>query len=117
MACEEAKAGRTLSKRAQRFAIELPLRFREKGTTGWLEGASLNISASGILFRSGSAVVPNTAIDLALVLPVTSAGEPAAEIVCHGIVVRNANDAGDGPVLAATFQRYRIAREGRKATA
>jgi hypothetical protein len=119
MAGDKAKVGTKLAKRAHRFAIELPLRYREKGTTEWLEGITMNISASGVLFRCAAGMEPRTALDLALVLPVTIPGEAGAEIVCHGMVVRNAlaNDGAEAAVLAATVQHYRIAREKRKGEA
>jgi hypothetical protein len=118
MAVNGWKDASTLSKRAQRFSIELPLRYRQKGTKEWLEGTTVNISASGVLFRCASAVEPKTAVELALALPVAIPGETAAEIVCHGMVVRNASVIdGPNPVLvAAIFQHYRIAREGHKSS-
>jgi hypothetical protein len=112
MADERAKAGTGLAKRAQRFAIELPLRYREKGAADWLEGITVNISASGVLFRSGAVVQPATALEIALVLPVAIPGEAPAEIVCQGTVIRrtSAGDGLDSAALAAAFQHYRIAK-------
>jgi hypothetical protein len=76
----------------------------------------VNISASGVLFRCGSIAEPKTAVELALALPVAIPGEAAAEIVCQGMVIRNASlTKGSNPgCLAATFKHYRIAREARK---
>jgi hypothetical protein len=116
MGVNESRDGRALGKRSQRFAIGLPLRYRQKGTVEWLEGTTVNISASGLLFRCASVVEPKTAVEVALVLPVAIPGETAAEIVCQGTVIRNATLANGSkpPLVAATFQHYRIARERHK---
>jgi hypothetical protein len=104
------KARNCLAKRSRRFDIELSLRYREKGAVNWLDGKSVNISTSGVLFRSGSFLPPETALEIALTLPVAIPGERAAEILCQGRVIRNVNEGPSSPALAAAFQHYRIAR-------
>ena len=112
MAGDGGKGGRKLARRAQRFAVELSMRYREKGSTEWLEGTTLNISASGVLFQSETMLQPRTAIAVALLLPVVIPGEARAEIVCQGRVTRNvpAKSCGGSHALAAAFQYYRISK-------
>jgi hypothetical protein len=114
MTAQAAKEGKKFAKRAQRFAMELPMRYRRKGTNAWYESTTVNVSASGVLFQAGLVLPPETAIDIALVLPVTIPGEAGAEIVCHGTVIRSvaaAKGTSRVAALAAAFQNYRFSRD------
>ncbi|MGH9344414.1 MAG: PilZ domain-containing protein [Terriglobia bacterium] len=101
--------------RAQRFAVEIPIRYRETGSADWQEGTTVNISASGILFRSARSFRPRTALDVALTLPVAISGEAPAEIGCHGAVVRVVRDSSRPrmPMLAVSIARYRFVHKRR----
>lgn len=93
--------------------MELPIRYRETGTEAWHEGTTVNISVSGVLFRAAQPLKPQTAIEIALILPVAIAGEASAEIGCRGVMVRNTPVKGSGQLsaLAASIVRYRFVHD------
>ncbi|MGH9395392.1 MAG: PilZ domain-containing protein [Terriglobia bacterium] len=99
-----------VAQRAERFAIELPIRYREIGTAAWHEGKTVNISMSGVLFRATQALHPRTGVEVALTLPVVISGLAPAKIECRGTVVRHGRVAGADKslVLAASILRYRF---------
>jgi hypothetical protein len=74
--------------RAQRFNLQLPLKYRPIGEPDWRAGTTENISRSGLLFRAEEAVPLNVQLEINLVLPAEIAGLSAAEVVCRGEVVR-----------------------------
>lgn len=98
--------------RSERFAIHLPVRYREPNSAGWFEGETENISGSGVLFRTESLLNPNTTVEVRLALPVAIKGEAPCEIVCTGIIVRteHSNIAGLPSALAVAIQNYRFTR-------
>lgn len=110
MADHRAKNKTGFAKRAQRFVIELPMRYRLKGDAGWSEGTTVNISTSGVLFQASRVLEPQSEIDIALTLPVAISGEAPAEIGCRGMVVRKVSAKGHGKrsLLAASIVRYRF---------
>ena len=94
--------------RAQRFNLQLPLRYRRLGEPGWRKGTTENISRSGLLFRAEEALQPNAQVEINLVLPVEIAGLAATEVVCRGEVVRSvqAGTESVSPALAAKILQY-----------
>jgi hypothetical protein len=74
--------------RARRYALHVPVYFRESGSLTWLEGTTENISHSGVLFQSSSALSLNTPLELRLQVAVAGKGGSAAEICGKGVVVR-----------------------------
>jgi len=100
------------STRAERFAIRLPVRYREPHSSGWFEGETENISGSGVLFRTESLLSPKTTVEMRLALPVALKDEAPCEIVCKGIIVRleQSDIRGMQPALAVAIQDYRFAR-------
>lgn len=105
-----AKGSKDVVQRAQRFAIEIPIRYREKGVAEWQKSATVNISASGILFRSKQTWRTRTVLDVILTLPVAVSGEAAAEIGCRGTVVRKTAARGrtNTALIAISIARYRF---------
>lgn len=100
--------------RAQRFAIQVPIRYRAgAGPIDWYEGTMENISCSGVLFRTESVLEPNTAIEMRFVLPAEISGEAAAEVICLGVIIRRAPASGANPMpaLGAKILDYRFSRE------
>ena len=94
--------------RAQRFNLQLPLRYRQLGERKWQVGTTENISRSGMLFRAEEALSPNVQLEISLVLPAEIAGLAAAEVVCRGEVVRavEAETPSLNPALAARILQY-----------
>ncbi len=112
MSARFAGTGRAREKlspfRAQRFKLQLPLKYRQLGENDWRTGTTENISRSGMLFRAEEAIQPNVQLEINLVLPAEIAGLSAAEVVCRGEVVRT-----EGPdsstmqtALAAKILQY-----------
>ena len=97
-------------KRAQRFTVEIPIRCRVKGESDWERGTTVNISATGILFRIKQAWKPRTALEVMLTLPVAISGEAPAEICCRGSIIRKgaAASASRPGLVAIAIERYRF---------
>jgi PilZ domain len=73
--------------RAQRFNLQLPLKYRLLGESVWRNGTTENISRSGMLFRVGNDST-NAQLEINLVLPAEIAGLSPAAVICHSEVVR-----------------------------
>jgi hypothetical protein len=102
------------SERARRFALYLPVYFRQPRSSTWLEGTTENISYTGVLFRSPYPMVPETALELRLQLATGAKLNHASEIRCKGAVVRvEQRNAPETPIaLAVAISDYRIVRRG-----
>ena len=98
--------------RAQRFSMQMSLRYRVKGETKWRKGKTENISRTGVLFRGEVLADANSPIEMGMVLPAEVFGDPAAEVVCKGTVVRTVPSASPQgmPALATTISQYRLVR-------
>ncbi len=96
--------------RAQRFELELPLRYRRLGESIWHVGTTKNISRSGMLFKAEESLQPSSQLEINLVLPAEIAGLSATEVICRGEVVRTEMDhAGSvAPALAARILQYQF---------
>jgi PAS domain S-box-containing protein len=94
--------------RAERFTLQLPLRYRALGDPDWHEGTTENISRSGVLFRAEEMVQPNVQLEISLVLPAEIAGLASAEVICRGEVVRAMapEQPWVSPALAAKILQY-----------
>ena len=96
--------------RAQRFNLQVPLKYRLLGESVWRNGTTENISRSGMLFRVEETIQPNAQLEINLVLPAEIAGLSTAEVICHGEVVRTLELEQHivGPALAARILRYQF---------
>jgi len=96
--------------RAQRFNLQLPLKYRLVGENDWRKGTTENISRSGMLFRAEEMIPTNAQLEIYLVLPAEIAGLSAAEVVCRGEIVRSmeAEQPTMHPALAAKILQYRF---------
>ena len=68
--------------RAERFPLSVPLRFRKNRTSHWLEGRTMNLSRTGILFKTDEALPADSLLEIRVELHANSM------IECHGYVVR-----------------------------
>lgn len=59
-----AQASVPLTTRAQRFPISVPLHYRSSGMKHWLEGKTVNISRTGILFQADAAIPASSVLDI-----------------------------------------------------
>jgi two-component system cell cycle sensor histidine kinase/response regulator CckA len=96
--------------RAQRFNLQVPLKYRLLGESVWRNGTTENISRSGMLFRVDDTVQPNAQLEITLVLPTEIAGLSTAEVICQGEVVRTVEleQPIAGLALGARILRYRF---------
>jgi len=98
--------------RSERFPIRTAIHYRKLGNSHWYEGRTLNISASGVLFRADQTPSPRTAIEMTFTLSLEGRQHLGGQVICQGEIVRNApapQSSGSSQV-AATIVRYRIAR-------
>lgn len=61
---EETRERRERIARAERHALQIPLRYRVEGQEGWLKGETVNLSESGILFSSESLLEIDTRLEI-----------------------------------------------------
>jgi len=103
-----ARARELPAARAQRFHIQLPLRYRRLGEKEWHVGTTENISRSGMLFEADELLQPAAQLEINLVLPQEIAGLSSTEVVCRGEVVRTVEHGGEtpSPALAARILQY-----------
>jgi response regulator RpfG family c-di-GMP phosphodiesterase len=97
--------------RAQRFQLNLPLKYRRIDEEKWHEGQTKNISRSGLLFQAEDFLQPNVILEINLVLPAEIAGLSATEVICRGEIVRTVEPSGSErlpPALAAKILQYRF---------
>ncbi|MGH9404858.1 MAG: PilZ domain-containing protein [Terriglobia bacterium] len=107
---EDERAGAGEARCAQRFILQVPIRYRLAGESTWREGETENISSSGVLFRSEFLPAAGAPLDLCIAMPPLNA-EGAAEVICSGIVVRVEPTPGkDSPAVAARILHFRLAR-------
>ena len=76
----------SVTERAQRYAIALPMRYRLVGEETWAAGTTVDISRSGVLFEGERSVDREAATELVLTMPVDVAD--GARVVARGVVVR-----------------------------
>jgi len=110
----DATGGVTLSNktRAQRFDLQIPLRYRTDSEGDWRRGTTRNISRSGVLFHGEDWAAPRTRIELTLLLPQQIGVDRTAEVICRGTVTRSerrVTEAG-GPWMAIQISHYRLIR-------
>jgi len=92
--------------RATRFPLTLQLRYRESGTISWHEGSTINISRTGILFRTEQDLPLQTTLEMRVeILPSSK-----VTLACRGPVVRKQESMSPEtyPVLAAMIRAYRL---------
>jgi len=98
------------SSRAQRFHLNLPLKYRRIDEETWHVGQTKNISRSGLLFQAEDFLQPNVILEINLVLPAEIAGLSPTEVICRGEIVRTVEPNGERlpPALAAKILQYRF---------
>jgi CheY-like chemotaxis protein len=98
--------------RAHRYLLHFPVRYRAVGDNNWWTGVTENISRSGLLFRAEHAIEPNHQVEMTFMLPVTSIGDPPAEVTCHAEIVRvvEPGDTQLPPAFGAKILNYRLQR-------
>ena len=95
-----------------RFALHLPVYFRQPQSPTWSEGTTENISYSGLLLRSSYPMALKTSLEMRLLLVADPKRPRGAEIRCKGAVVRvEQRDVPATPIaLAVAISDYKIVR-------
>ena len=94
--------------RAQRFPLELPVRYRRVGEDVWLDGQTENISRSGVLFRVEQPFDVDTAVEIRIALRATSPGSAGSEVICQARIVRAEVRRDPTVALAAAFSQQQL---------
>jgi hypothetical protein len=68
--------------RAQRFPLQVSLRYRKNGVSHWLDGRTINISRTGILFRADERLSEKSVLEIIIQFPLK------ATLACRASVVR-----------------------------
>ena len=98
--------------RATRFSMNLPVRYRVHGEKGWSYGMSVNVSASGLLFRADREVDRAAKMQIELVLPGDDHG--GASVTARGAVTRvSAESSGADHLVAAHLESPDLVRRDR----
>lgn len=105
--------GKELVERAQRFLLETPIRYWANEAGDWEEGKTVNISATGVLFRTARPSRPPAGLRFTLTLPEVVFGEAGAEIRCRGKLIREVirSSPDEMPMFALSIDRYQIVRK------
>jgi hypothetical protein len=75
------------ARRAQRFAIAMPIQYQALDDLVWMYGGVENISRTGVLLRGPELVSSNAPVEVRFALPAEVRGEDSAVVICHGEVV------------------------------
>jgi hypothetical protein len=110
MGTMDPKTGDSQVDRAHRFPISAPILYRERGESQWSEGTTVNISRSGILFRSSRELQPKSMLEMMILFPPEITGGAAADVVCWGPVVRSQTPTPPDtqPCFAASIVHYQF---------
>jgi len=90
---------RAFVERAQRFPLELPLRYLKSGVSEWNKGTTKNISRTGILFSTGEIPPIDSELEIMVQFPMN------ATLSCRGSVVRIQK-----PNVAVRIDKYDYSR-------
>jgi hypothetical protein len=98
-------------RRAQRFALELPVVFRRLGDAEWQTGTTENLSDSGAVIRTTSPCMPPSIVDFVIALPSTSTHSGGcltgqAQVVRSFTLLSETHES----VFAVCFNECRLAR-------
>jgi hypothetical protein len=96
----------TITPRAARVSMPIPILFRRTGEEDWLTGKIVNLSESGVLFGP-TELRPGTQVEVLLSPPVQVGTFTTGKQVCAAEVVR-ATDVG---VTAVRFDECRFLLE------
>jgi hypothetical protein len=91
----------------QRFAFDLPVSIRRKGSPDEASGFTQNLSAGGVLFYTDFPLSPGDAIELTLVMPPEITLAEAMRVRCRATVIRVVPPAGGTACgIAALLEGY-----------
>jgi hypothetical protein len=92
--------------------MNLPVRYRVRGEKRWSYGMSVNVSASGLLFRADRTVDPDARMQIEVVLPGDEQG--SASVTARGAVTRvSGATSGADHLVAAHLESPDLVRRSR----
>ena len=94
--------------RAERFVVELPVRYRALGRPEWSYGLTRNISTTGLLFNVLKPLDVDTPVEIEVAVPRPFVGHDHVRLTCTGHIVRGIRELDDSSSLAATIASYRL---------
>ena len=75
-------------RRGRRFPVSWPVQYRRASDAEWLDGRTVNMSISGVLFVANSPPSPDDSLDLSIVIEGPDPRVPSSRISMTGRVVR-----------------------------
>jgi hypothetical protein len=98
--------------RDTRFPLVVPMVYRRTREPEWLEGRTINVSGSGVLFVGPQGLEAGAPIELRLALNSVAPGLVPDRLVCTGRIMRVAPEAAEpsGSMMAAQFDDCRFER-------
>src|SRR5215470_20008618 len=90
--------------RAERYSLQIPMRYRVSGNKKWAAGETLNLSESGVLFSSEELLEVNTILEITFQksgTPLLSTSTRRAEVVRR---VLNSWPEETRPIFGAKFK-------------
>lgn len=102
-----------MTRRALRFPLRLPLKYRIYGDATWRTGEVVNISATGVLFQASAEARKGVRIDVSIDLPGRPHSMKGTRIVARGTIVRCFADEKSSPrlMISVGFTGTRHIRE------
>jgi hypothetical protein len=94
--CEQA-----LVPRATRYPLCIPLSYRDGGRSGWHACETVNISRTGILFRTDKTLAIDSTVDIRVDFP------NKRTLSCQGLVVRSQDSAYAVRIKLPRMIRYK----------
>jgi PilZ domain len=88
--------------RSRRYSVDAPLTFRMPGELEWSYATIVNMSRSGILFRTKKPLQVKTILEMRIILSAT--GARFSDIIATGAVART-----DSFLAAVSIRQYRFA--------
>jgi hypothetical protein len=96
----------TITPRAERLAIAMPISYRRTGEHLWFQSRVVNISETGVLFAPAD-LSPGTPIEVIVSPPIAVGSLASGKQVCAAEVVRTS----DSGAAAARFDECRFLLE------
>jgi hypothetical protein len=90
----------------QRFELKLPFEIIRSGTSAKTVGETKNVSSSGVLFTSETAVEVGAPIEYLITFPKAAGSRSEVRLRCVGTVLREDEQSK----FAATLERYEFVR-------
>ncbi len=90
----------------KRFEMRLPLEIVQLGDLTGILGETINMSSTGVLFRTGAKLPLGESVEYLVTLPDNIGDNVEVQLRCLGTLLRTEEDG----VYAATLDRYEFVR-------